>query len=114
MNDKFELINVELDEFKKNIKEDVDEDNFEEERCGILKPESINYQDAVREGKAMLEDFPENQEIKMVIFEYKDGYQVDVVDGPEEYEIYNDLYGREDVISFVSWNSNKKEVIKVK
>lgn len=109
MSDNFELVSVDLEDFKENIQKNIEE-KTEVEEDEFLKPDSISYQEALREAKVMLNDFSEESSVRMVIFEYEDGYQVDIVNGPSEYEIYDGLYNAEDVVSVVLWKYNKKEV----
>lgn len=112
--DEFNLIEIDFNDLPNFIEEPEGENPVEDEN-GKLIPNPIPYQNAVHEAKMMLHDFlNEKRSVVMNIFEYKDGFQVDVISNYDRFEIYDHLYEPEDVKAQVYWNFNKISEIKIK
>lgn len=98
----------EFDEFLGGIED--------EEALGLNREEEelpypIDYESAVKEAKFLLGDYSPDQVVTMVIFEFENGYQVDVLseDNPE-FEIYDNLYESDQVKAIVKWDGKDKAV----
>lgn len=115
-----ELTPMNFDEFKNFLDQEIsqgsDEDQFIDDDEIIPLP--ISLDDAFREAKAMLDDFTdEKEDTVMVVFEFKNGYQVDVISNHPEFEIYDHLYDPCDIAYQVYWdpkNVNEKKVVDMK
>lgn len=85
-----------LDEFGEWLDQFPEEDEVED----VLAIDTL--EEALTAAKSHLCDFLEEKQTTVInVFEYKDGYQFDIISNHKEFEIYADLYEGEDVVAQV-------------
>lgn len=108
------LTPMNIEEFKQFLDE-VEKNIEEEEESGELRPHPLDFDSAVNEAKMLLDDFKEEKESTVMnVFEFEDGYQVDIISDHPEFEIYDHLYEGNDVEAQVYWDGNRKKVANMK
>lgn len=107
------MYKMNIDELKSFLGDVVDKSTYDQDH--EHDPIPLTYEQAISEAKSFLDDFKHLKHKTVInVFEYKDGYQVDIITEDPSYEIYSDLYWGDDVVAQIVLIGEEKVVNKMK